>query len=143
LPGQMSFFVTGIALCAWQGALNWKSMLAPLGIVLLVVSILAPQAEVVRAAGLGIVAAWLAVGLPKMFDAARFGDLSYGVYIVHFPIIQCVVAAGVFPTSPALAFAIVGGSSLVAALALWWLVERPALRGDSAYRRTELRSANV
>lgn len=137
LPGQMSFFITGIALCAWRNDLNWRSMLPPIGLVLLVLSIAVPQAEMVRAAGLGIVSVWLAVGIPKMLDAARFGDLSYGLYIVHFPIIQCVVAAGLFQTSPALAIAIVGLASIVAALLLWWTIERPALRADSAYRRAE------
>lgn len=134
LPGQMSFFITGIALCAWRNELNWRSMLAPLGIVLLGVSLVVPQAMPVRAAGLGIVAVWLAVGIPRLFDAARFGDLSYGLYIVHFPIIQCVVAAGMFATSPGMALAVAGGASLFAALWLWWLIERPALRRDSAYR---------
>lgn len=134
LPGQMSFFITGIALCAWRNELNWRFMLAPFGLILLVLSIAVPQADFVRAAGLGIVAVWLAVGIPKLFDAARFGDLSYGLYIVHFPILQCVIAAGLFATNPALAFGLAASASLVAALLLWWLIERPALRTDSAYR---------
>ena len=133
LPGQMSFFITGIALCAWRDGLNWRSALAPVGIVLLTVSLIFPQAVPLRAAGLGIVAVWLAVGVWPLFDAARFGDLSYGLYIVHFPIIQCVIAAGLFAV-PSVGFAVAGGASLVAALLLWWLVERPALRRDSAYR---------
>lgn len=143
LPGQMSFFATGIALCAWRDDLNWRSMLMPLGVILLAASIAFPQAESVRAAGLGIVAVWLAVGIPKLFDAARFGDLSYGLYIVHFPIIQGVIAAGLFRDSPAVGMAVAGGASVVLALLLWWLVERPALRQDSAYRRAGDGSANV
>jgi peptidoglycan/LPS O-acetylase OafA/YrhL len=82
---------------------------------------------------LGIVAVWLAVGIPRLFDAARFGDLSYGLYIVHFPIVQCVIAAGLFAT-PSMGFAVAGVASLVAAVLMWWLVERPMLRRDSAYR---------
>lgn len=143
LPGQMSFFVTGIALCAWRDDLNWRSMLAPMGVILLAVSIAFPQAEPVRAAGLGVFAVWLAVGIPRLFDAARFGDLSYGLYIVHFPIIQCVIAAGLFDEAPALGLAAAGGASVLLALLLWRLVERPALRRDSAYRRAGEASANV
>lgn len=139
LPGQMSFFITGIALCAWRNDLNWRSMIAPLGFILLALSIAIPQADFVRAAGLGIVAVWVAVAIPKLFDAARFGDLSYGLYIVHFPIIQCVIAAGLFQQSPALALAVAAGASLLSATGLWWLIERPALRRDSAYRAGESR----
>jgi peptidoglycan/LPS O-acetylase OafA/YrhL/O-antigen ligase len=135
LPGQMSFFITGIALCAWRNDLNWRSMIAPVGLVLLGVSLVLPQAEPLRAAGLGIVAVWIAVGIPRLFNAAAFGDLSYGLYIVHFPIIQCAIAAGLFAASPAIGLAVAGVSSLAAALLLWWLIERPALRADSAYRR--------
>ena len=141
LPGQMSFFVTGIALCAWRKEINWRSMLLPVGGVALVLSILIPQAEALRAAGLGIVAIGFAVAAPRLPDAARLGDLSYGLYIVHFPIIQCVVASGIFRTSPALGFVAAAGASFAAALALWWLVERPALRADSAYRRADVARA--
>lgn len=134
LPGQMSFFITGIALCAWRDDINWRSLIAPVGILLLGLSVAFPQGEPLRAAGLGIVAVWIAVGWPRLFNAAAFGDLSYGLYIVHFPIIQCVIAAGLFGAAPSIGLAAVGGASFVAALLLWWLVERPALRTDSAYR---------
>ena len=133
LPGQMSFFITGMALWSWRDRLKWP-LLAPLGLALLALSLAVPQAEPARAVGLGIVAVWIAVGLPRLFDAAAFGDLSYGLYIVHFPIIQCVIAAGFFATSPVLGLAVAGAASLAAALLLWWLIERPALRADSAYR---------
>lgn len=134
LPGQMSFFITGIALAAWREEINWRSVIAPLGLLFLVLSLVFPQAEPLRAAGLGIVAVWIAVGIPRLFDGAAFGDLSYGLYIVHFPIIQTVIAAGVFASSLALGLTVSAGASLLAALLLWWLVERPALRTDSAYR---------
>ena len=104
------------------------------GAVLLAFSMLLPLAEPLRALGLGSVAIWAAIGLPRLFDAAKFGDLSYGLYIVHFPIIQTVVALGVFTASAALGLAVSAFAALAAALLLWWLVERPALRTDSAYR---------
>ena len=142
LPGQMSFFVAGVALCSWREQLKWRSMLAPAGLIMVAASIIVPQAEPLRAAGLGIITVWLAIGVPRLFDAARFGDLSYGLYIVHFPIIQCVVAARLFQQSPALALVATGFASLLAAFLLWWVIERPALRADSAYRR-EGPAANV
>ncbi len=141
LPGQMSFFITGIALCAWRNEINWRSMLAPFGLVLLGLSILLPQAEPLRAAGLGIVTVWLAVGIPRLFNAAAFGDLSYGLYMVHFPVIQCAIAAGLFAGSLAMGLAFAGVASLVLALLLWRLIERPALRADSSYRQGHLQAS--
>jgi peptidoglycan/LPS O-acetylase OafA/YrhL len=136
LPGQMSFFIVGIALAAWRDDINWRSPLAPIGIVLLALSIAVPEAMPLRAIGLGVTSVWVATAIPRLLDPARFGDLSYGVYIVHFPIIQVAVAMGLFAASPWIGAAVAIAAALVCAMLLWWLVERPALRADSAYRRT-------
>jgi peptidoglycan/LPS O-acetylase OafA/YrhL len=134
LPGQMSFFIVGIALAAWRAELNWRSGLAPAALVVLLVSILVPALDVLRALGIGVVVIWIAIGLPRMFDAARFGDISYGLYIVHFPIIQILVVLGVFVANPLVGLAAAALASVSAAFLLWHLVERPSLRADSAYR---------
>jgi len=134
LPGQMSFFVTGVALYLWRRDINWRSPLPVVGLALLVASFAFPFAEPMRAIGLGVVSVWAAVAAPRLIDAARFGDLSYGAYIVHFPIIQAFVAAGLFASSAALGAGVSVVATLIAALAMWRLVERPALRADSAYR---------
>lgn len=134
LPGQMSFFIGGVALCAWRDKLNWRSILPLAGLLLFAVSTFFREAEPVRAAGLAVVIGWVAVGVPRVFDAARFGDISYGLYLVHFPIIQTMIVLGLFASSTALGLGIAGLASLAAALLLWWLVERPALRSDSLYR---------
>ena len=136
LPGQMSFFITGVAFYLLRGQINWRSLLAPAGIVLFWWCPTSTRRfEPLRAAGLGIVVIWIATAIPRLMDAAYFGDLSYGLYILHFPIIQTVVALGLFAASPGQGTLIALGASLVAALCMWWLVERPALRRDSVYRR--------
>ena len=135
LPGQMSFFIVGVALAAWRDDINWRSPLAPLAIVLLALSIAVPAAMPLRAIGLGVTSIWIATAVPRLFDPARFGDLSYGVYIVHFPIIQVAVTLGLFAVLPWMGAGIAIAAALVGAMLLWWLVERPALRADSAYRR--------
>lgn len=135
LPGQMSFFIVGIALACWRENFSWRSMLPVIGLILTTLSIAIPAAESVRPLGWGIVVVWLAVGFVRLPNAAAFGDLSYGLYIVHFPIIQTAMAVGLFAENWWLGAAASITSSLVAALLLWHLVEKPALRADSAYRR--------
>jgi peptidoglycan/LPS O-acetylase OafA/YrhL len=134
LPGQMSFFITGIAFHMLNLSKQRLHVAAAGGAVLLLGSLFLPAAEPVRALGLGTVTIWAATALPRPFDASRFGDLSYGLYIVHFPIIQTVTALGVFAASAMMGLAISTVAALAAALLLWWSVERPALRPDSAYR---------
>ena len=109
-------------------------MLAAAGFALTALSAVFPAAEPFRALGLGIVVIWLSVGIPRLVDAARFGDLSYGLYIVHFPIIQTAISLGFFTGSLWQGALVSVMASIVAALLLWRLVERPALRSDSAYR---------
>jgi peptidoglycan/LPS O-acetylase OafA/YrhL len=133
LPGQMSFFITGMAL--YRLSLSGVRLhLAGLGGAgLLAASLLVDMLEPARALGLGLVAIWIASGWPRLPDAARFGDLSYGVYIVHFPIIQTVMVLGLF-AAPWIGAGISLAAAFIAALLLWHLVERPSLRRDSAYR---------
>ncbi|MEZ5939316.1 MAG: acyltransferase family protein [Hyphomonadaceae bacterium] len=137
LPGQMSFFITGVGFYYLRDSINWRSLLAPLGVALLVGSILSPWLEPVRALGLGVVCIWAALAFPRLPDAAMFGDLSYGVYILHFPVIQTLIAFGLLAGAVAQGAAIAAGLVLVLALLMWWTVERPALRADSLYRRRQ------
>lgn len=135
LPGQMSFFITGIALYRLElGGLKIH-LAGVLGAVLLALTFVTEAAEPVRALGLGCLAVWGAVGAPRLPDAAYFGDLSYGLYIVHFPVIQTVVALGIFAVSPWAGLAAFLLASIFSASVLWHLVEKPSLRSDSAYRR--------
>ncbi len=133
LPGQMSFFITGMALykLAFSG---WRLHAAGLaGAAILAASLMFDMLAPLRALGLGLVAVWAATGLLRLPNAAHFGDLSYGVYIVHFPIIQTLIVLGLF-AAPWTGAGAALAASFVAAFILWHLVERPALRRDSAYR---------
>jgi peptidoglycan/LPS O-acetylase OafA/YrhL len=134
LPGQMSFFVTGIALYHLQLRGVPMHLVGLMGAVLLALTFIWQEASPARALGLGCLAVWAAIAAPRLPDAARFGDLSYGLYIVHFPIIQTLLALGVFAANPWAALVTAVVASIVAALLLWRLVEKPSLRPDSAYR---------
>lgn len=136
LPGQMMYFAAGMAMWRlWNNAQAHAGVLAVIGLCALVLAVLVPQLDALRVLGLfGLIAGIAFVPGPAL-NAARWGDVSYGVYIVHFPIVQALVAAGVFT-----AFGLIGGMLVSAVLVfavsyvLWWWVEKPALRRDSHYR---------
>ncbi len=135
LPGQLSFFITGMVLYT-QRLDGWRLDVAGLlGAILFVASLTLEAFEPARALGLGALTVWAATGLTRLPNAARFGDLSYGVYILHFPIIQMVVTFGLFQINPWLGVSTALTTSAIAAFVLWHLIEKPALRSDSAYRR--------
>ena len=71
---------------------------------------------------------YLAFAARRVIPAARFGDLSYGLYIYGWPAEQAAVRAlgGAAPWWEVLALAL--PAAVVLALASWRLVEAPALR---------------
>ena len=71
---------------------------------------------------------------PECSTALISATCLYGLYILHFPIIQTVVTLGIFAASPWQGAAIVVGATSGSALAMWWTIERPALRRHSIWR---------
>jgi peptidoglycan/LPS O-acetylase OafA/YrhL len=65
---------------------------------------------------------------------SKYGDFSYGVYIVHFPILQTLFALGLARLNPSI-FLIVSISAIgLASWLMWHLVEKRFLAGSSHYR---------
>lgn len=67
-----------------------------------------------------------------------YGTLSYGVYLVHFPVIYVLRTIDRFPDQPAVAIALVLGISTVLAVVSWHVLEKPAIAW--ARRRTPSRT---
>ncbi|MEM9938120.1 MAG: acyltransferase [Pseudomonadota bacterium] len=137
LPGQMAYFASGMAL--WK---LWPIAKARSGISLifgsgaLIASFLVPEMAIMRAAAMAAVVAGVAFAPGPAFKVAEWGDVSYGIYITHFPIVQGLVALGLFSILPLAGKIVVPAALvLVASYALWWTVERPSLRRDSHYRK--------
>lgn len=137
LPGQMSFFVVGMML--WTFRDKVKNHAVSLGLVgaAFLLSSFIPFLESLRPLALGALVAGIAFAPGVLLDAARWGDISYGVYITHFPIINGLIALGMFTVSPWLGFTLSGVLVVISSLLLWRFVERPFLRRDSHYRRAE------
>ena len=143
LPGQMMYFAAGIALWKiWPIARAQATWFGVTGGVALALSLLIPGLETLRVLGLAGLIAGLAFGPGPAMNVASYGDVSYGIYIVHFPIVQMLVSVGAFTV-----LGIAGGLFLSAILvvltsyALWWWVEKPALRRDSHYKIISTRKA--
>tara|TARA_R110002051_G_scaffold116389_1_gene189915 strand:+ start:1840 stop:2853 length:1014 start_codon:yes stop_codon:yes gene_type:complete len=137
LPGQMAFFASGIALWGlWSVAKARPMLFGAVGLLLLAASFAHPYAAPLRAVGLaGTIAAIAFLPGPSL-NAARFGDVSYGVYITHFPILQAMIMAGLFvQLGFAAGFTIAALFVFAASFLLWHLVEKPALRPSSHYRQ--------
>ncbi len=66
---------------------------------------------------------------------SKYGDFSYGVYIVHWPIVQALISLGVAKAAPAIFLLASLSSICLAAFLMWNLVENRFLASSSHYRQ--------
>eukprot|EP00456_Euglypha_rotunda_P034850 TRINITY_DN26884_c0_g1_i3.p1 TRINITY_DN26884_c0_g1~~TRINITY_DN26884_c0_g1_i3.p1 ORF type:complete len:337 (+),score=43.08 TRINITY_DN26884_c0_g1_i3:173-1183(+) len=104
-PGQLSFFVAGVALYQWKKegrSIHWSVFV----VAMILYCVLEGLSLMLVSAGLvAIIAIYIAVYAPYLGKVGRYGDFSYGVYIFHFPIVQTFVMLGLFNKNPWLALA--------------------------------------
>ena len=128
-------FFAGGAVLAELGARGMLSVLRRLP-VLVPLTLVWPAAGAFLPEGAAVALAWvvlpcLVVGwggrsTPGVRRAARFGDLSYGLYLWGFPVQQIVVLA--LPGVPlAVDILLVAAITGMLAVASWWLIERRAI----------------
>jgi len=139
LPGQLGYFLVGVALYFLRDRLEGRwAALAAVAVTMFAVLVAARNpvlAILLEPMALGILVIGAALGLPHLGNFARFGDLSYGVYIVHFPVLQALVAAGLFASAPWTGFCTALVLVTLLSLLSWHLVEKPFLGRRSHYRR--------
>ena len=134
LPGQMTYFIAGAAIYYNFDRVRERPMTMLLcGLFLFAASSVLFEL-LLRPLGVALLVMCVSFG-PYLGRFGRYGDFSYGIYIIHFPIIQLLVAAGL-PTYSLPLFLLVSATLvLLLAVAMWHLVEKRFLRRDSHYRR--------
>lgn len=132
LPGQLSYFMAGAALYYFFPLFerHIKYFLAAAIIIITVNSnfplpLFEPIALAIVVIFFG---AFLYAG-----NFGKYGDFSYGFYILHFPIIQIFLHARSFEENPWYFLALVFLTTTIGAIAMWHLVEKRFLLRDSHY----------
>ena len=69
----------------------------------------------------------------KNLGIGRYGDISYGIYLYHFPIIQLLVYLKVFEIEPYLGLLATLALTITAALCSWHFIEKRFLKRSSHY----------
>jgi peptidoglycan/LPS O-acetylase OafA/YrhL len=132
LPGQLAYFMIGAFLLHYgKRVQRWLPFAAAAA--LLVLPLRLPFFHVLlEPVLLGSLIIYLATRMRYFGNFGRRGDLSYGIYIVHFPIIQLFASWGLFHNAWT-GFACAVVAVLTAAWWSWHFIEKPFLKRSSHY----------
>jgi peptidoglycan/LPS O-acetylase OafA/YrhL len=133
LPGQLAFFIAGAAgYYYFQYLAKYGVLLAGLALLMFASQAWLPWV-VVEPVALAIIVIYFACIFPCLGNFGKYGDFSYGMYIVHFPVLQLLVSLGMFKNSPWLTFGLASVLVLTVAFLFWHLIEKRFLRKSSHY----------
>ncbi|MEA3456040.1 MAG: acyltransferase, partial [Campylobacterota bacterium] len=130
LPAQMMFFSGGALLYYHLDLFKRYShilLFAAISIYILQTLIHTHYLYPLYALSLSVIVTYLALIFPYLGHIAKYGDLSYGIYIWHFPLIQIFIYLRLFDTHPIPALLGLTTVVLIFAWLSWHLVEKPFL----------------
>lgn len=135
LPAQLVYFIAGILLLLYFDQLKYHFRTISVitaGLFLLDHFIFLGVLDVLWISGVVFVFGfWHYLG-----NFSKYGDFSYGVYIVHWPIVQTLIMFGVASRIGLMAFFLLCVALVfVAAVMMWKLVESRFLASSSHYRQ--------
>lgn len=127
LPGQLCYFAIG-SLVYYYSSLFCKHRYWMWGIAISsYIAYLLVDGIILRAISISLIVLCFAFLFPRFQGPTKYGDFSYGIYVFHCPIIQTLIALGLFQRYPRLAVGVAFGLATIAAIVSWNLIERPFL----------------
>ena len=134
LPGQMLFFSAGALLYYHQKQfLKYQHLLMLAAVALYIFQF----SYATYAVALSVIVIYLATAIPHLGHIAKHGDLSYGLYIWHFPTIQVFITLGLFQQSVWLGFIALSITVILLSWLSWHLIEKPFLSKKPHYVEEE------
>ena len=141
LPGQLAFFISGGCLYYYNKLFKQRSLLYfAISLALFIISRIY-NIYFIYPLSLAIIVIYLSTEFPYLGNFGRYGDISYGMYIWHFPIIQLFVFYG-FPDGSIHRQIIIISTILAASFLSWHLIEKRFLLRSQHYRDAEQKKTN-
>jgi peptidoglycan/LPS O-acetylase OafA/YrhL len=133
LPGQFTFFIVGAAAYYYfQYLARYATWLVAAALTAFFFQDWLPWVAI-QPLALGMLVIYFACMIPSLGHFGKYGDFSYGIYIVHFPILQLLISYNLFKTAPWMMLLVSVGLVIFTASLLWHFVEKPFLRKSSHY----------
>jgi peptidoglycan/LPS O-acetylase OafA/YrhL len=133
LPGQLTFFIVGAAgYYYFETFKKYALYLVPISVLAFLLKAHLPWI-ILEPLALGILVIYFATIFPYLGNFGKCGDFSYGIYILHFPILQLLIAHHLFEDSPVLFITVAGALVIILSILLWHFIEKPFLSKSSHY----------
>jgi peptidoglycan/LPS O-acetylase OafA/YrhL len=133
-PAQLAYFVAGILLLLYFDKLKYHFLpITAVALCLYLVDhfLTGEYLDVFWISGIVFV-----FGFWRYFgNFSKYGDFSYGAYIVHWPVLQILIAIGLVRLNPGLFLAIGLCLIFLTSFLMWHLVESRFLARGSHYRK--------
>lgn len=123
LPGQMSYFMAGAALYYFLPLFERRIKYFLAAAILILASNFAFPMRLFEPFAFAVVIIFFGLFM-YVGNFGKYGDFSYGLYILHFPIIQLFLHMGLFRESPWYFLAAVVFVTTAGAIAMWHFVEK-------------------
>ena len=132
LPGYLSYFMAGAFLYYFLPIFERRiRCFLVLAVSVLSINIIFPL-PLLEPFALAIAVVFFGLYL-YVGNFGKYGDFSYGIYILHFPVIQVFLNAGWLRESPWFFLIAIIFTTMVGAIAMWHLVEKWFLLRSSHY----------
>jgi len=135
LPGFMSYFVCGIALYYYfEFFIKNKKILLLISVIIFFLE-RKIGVEIFSPAALSIIVFFIAFSFSRLNNFAKHGDISYGIYIFHYPIMKIASEFGFFEKyNPIFVSFIIIILVLLTGYVSWHLLEKNFLKKTNSTR---------
>ncbi len=132
-PGQLSYFVAGAFLSMNEKVRTKTLSLFVLSCLLLIACKHPVMRILLQPVAYSCLVIYLAIVAGKGLNFGRYGDISFGIYLYHFPMIQLLIHLGLFQYNCWLGVALSILFTILVAFVSWHLVEKKVLKRNSHY----------
>jgi peptidoglycan/LPS O-acetylase OafA/YrhL len=127
-PGQLSYFALGALFATNEKIITKIKFIALAGLLALFMTNNPLARLVIDPIAYSSIVIYLSISAVKNLNLGKFGDVSYGIYLYHFPIIQVLIFAGWFETNVWIGFSATFVATLIIAFTSWHLIEKKLLK---------------
>ena len=128
--GQFMYFYSGVLILLYfESFIKYLKYLLPLGIVCYALSYYNPYFDIIEPFSFAIVIIGIGYTLKYLFFLRKYENVSYGMYLFHFPIIQVFIYYNVTQYNVYLSFFGALLITILMSIASWKLLEKPIIKG--------------